>query len=56
MGPFKSLAQKKHFAAMAKDGKISKETLDHWNKETGSKKLPERAPGPNKVRKVKVIK
>lgn len=44
--PFKSQAQRRKFAEMVKDGKISKETFGEWNSET-PKKIPERI-GPQK--------
>ena len=40
--PFKSQAQRRNFAQLLMDGKISNETFEEWNRETGSKKLPER--------------
>lgn len=40
--PFKSQAQRRKFAQLLVDGKISDETFEEWNRETGSKKLPER--------------
>ena len=40
--PFKSQAQRRKFAQLLMDGKISNETFEEWNRETGSKKLPER--------------
>src|SRR6266480_4304223 len=40
--PFKSQAQRRKFAQLLVDGKISNETFEEWNRETGSKKLPER--------------
>lgn len=40
--PFKSQAQRKKFGALVAEGKMSKETFDKWNDETGDKKLPER--------------
>ena len=39
--PFKSEAQRRKFASMVKDGKMSQETFDQWEKETKGK-LPER--------------
>ena len=39
--PFKSAAQRRKFAALLVEGKISPETYEEWNRETGSKKLPE---------------
>ena len=40
--PFKSKAQRRKFAALLVEGKISPETYEEWNRETGGKKLPER--------------
>jgi hypothetical protein len=40
--PFKSAAQRRKFAELLVQGKISNETFEEWNRETGSKKLPER--------------
>ena len=40
--PFKSQAQRRKFAEMLVKGEISPETFEEWNRETGSKKLPER--------------
>jgi hypothetical protein len=40
--PFKSQAQRRKFAQLLVDGKISPETYEEWNRETGGKKLPER--------------
>jgi len=40
--PFKSQAQRRKFAQLLVDGKISNETFEEWNRATGSKKLPER--------------
>jgi hypothetical protein len=41
--PFKSKAQRRKFAELLVKGEISQETYEEWNRETGSKKLPERA-------------
>jgi hypothetical protein len=41
--PFKSKAQRRKFAQLLVEGKISDETYEEWNRETGSKELPERA-------------
>jgi hypothetical protein len=41
--PFKSQAQRRKFAELLVQGKISPETFEEWNRETGGKKLPERA-------------
>ena len=40
--PFKSQAQRRKFAQLLVEGKISNETFEEWNRETGAKKLPER--------------
>jgi len=40
--PFKSQAQRRKFAELLVQGKISPETFEEWNRETGKKKLPER--------------
>ena len=39
--PFKSAAQRRKFAQLLVEGKISPETFEEWNRETGSKKLPD---------------
>jgi len=41
--PFKSQAQRRKFAQLLVEGKISPETYEEWNRETGGAKLPERA-------------
>ena len=40
--PFKSKAQRRKFAELLVEGKISDETFEEWNRETGGAKLPER--------------
>lgn len=40
--PFKSQAQRRKFAELLVQGKISGDTFEEWNRETGSAKLPER--------------
>jgi hypothetical protein len=40
--PFKSNAQRRKFAELLVTGKISNETFEEWNRETGGAKLPER--------------
>ena len=40
--PFKSKAQRRKFAQLLVEGKISNETFEEWNRETGAEKLPER--------------
>ena len=39
--PFKSQAQRRKFAQLLVEGKISNETFEEWNRETGAKRLPE---------------
>jgi hypothetical protein len=46
--PFKSQAQRRKFAELLVQGKISNETFEEWNRETGGKKLPERVKPPRK--------
>jgi hypothetical protein len=41
--PFKSQAQRRKFAQLLVEGKISPETFEEWNRATGNRKLPERA-------------
>jgi hypothetical protein len=41
--PFRSQAHRRKFAQLLVEGKISNETFEEWNRETGGKKLPERA-------------
>ena len=43
--PFKSQAQRRKFAELLVEGKISPDTFEEWNRETGTKKLPERVAG-----------
>jgi hypothetical protein len=40
--PMKSKAQRRKFAELLVTGKISPETYEKWNRETGSATLPER--------------
>lgn len=46
--PFKSEAQRRKFAELVREKKISQAEFDKWNAETGKKKLPERAVKPKK--------
>ena len=39
--PFKSQAQRRKFAELLVEGKISNDTFEEWNRETGARKLPE---------------
>lgn len=48
--PFKSKAQRRKFAQLLVEGKISDETYEEWNRSTGRKELPERVT-PSKKRK-----
>jgi len=40
--PFKSQAQRRKFAQLLVEGKISPEVYEEWNRETGGRRLPER--------------
>jgi hypothetical protein len=48
--PFKSQAQRRKFAELLVTGKISNQTFEEWNRETGSAKLPERVKPKPKTR------
>ena len=39
--PFKSQAQRRKFAQLLVEGKISPQTFEEWNRETGGTRLPE---------------
>jgi hypothetical protein len=54
--PFKSKAQRRKFAELLVTGKISPETYEEWNRETGGKELPERVKKKAKARKRKTVK
>ena len=49
--PFKSQAQRRKFAQLLVEGKISDETYEEWNRETGGRKLPERVTPKTKKKK-----
>jgi hypothetical protein len=51
--PFKSQAQRRKFAQLLVQGKISPDTFEEWNRETGSKQLPERVGTKKKTTKKK---
>jgi hypothetical protein len=51
--PFKSQAQRRKFAQLLVDGKISPETYEEWNRETGARKLPEHVKAKRKSTKRK---
>jgi hypothetical protein len=40
--PFKSQAQRRKFAQLLVEGRISPQTYEEWNRETGGRALPER--------------
>jgi hypothetical protein len=40
--PFKSQAQRRKFAQLLVEGKITPKTYEEWNRETGGRRLPER--------------
>jgi hypothetical protein len=40
--PFKSKAQRRKFAELLVNGKITAEAYERWNKTTGRRELPER--------------
>jgi len=50
--PFKSQAQRRKFAQLLVEGKISNQTFEEWNRETGGKKLPERVRSKTTTRRV----
>jgi len=50
--PIKSKAQRRKFAELLDEGKISPETFEEWNRGAGSAELPERL-HPKAVKKVK---
>jgi hypothetical protein len=49
--PFKSQAQRRKFAQLLVEGKISNQTFEEWNRETGGKKLPERVQNKSKTKR-----
>ena len=49
--PFKSAAQRRKFAELLVEGKISPDTFEEWNRETGGKKLPERVTPAKRVKR-----
>jgi hypothetical protein len=50
--PIKSKAQRRKFAELLVEGKISPETFEEWNRAAGKAELPERL-HPKAMRKVK---
>ena len=51
--PFKSKAQRRKFAQLLVEGKITDETYEEWNRSTGRKELPERVAGAARKRPAK---
>ena len=51
--PFKSQAQRRKFAQLLVEGKISNETFEEWNRETGRARLPEHVTSKPKRRAAK---
>ena len=49
--PFKSKAQRRKFAELLINGRITPEQFEEWNVETGAKKLPERVEAKTPARK-----
>jgi hypothetical protein len=54
--PFKSQAQRRKFAQLLVEGKISNQTFEEWNRETGGKRLPERVGVKARRRSLKTAK
>jgi hypothetical protein len=54
--PFKSQAQRRKFAQLLVEGKISNQTFEEWNRETGGKKLPEHVGRKTSARKRKKVR
>ena len=51
--PIKSKAQRRKFAELLVEGKITPETFEEWNRAAGSAELPERLHPKRPKRKVK---
>ena len=51
--PVKSKAQRRKFAELLVEGKISGEVYERWNREAGRKELPERVTPTPKPKKAK---
>ena len=54
--PFKSQAQRRKFAELLVQGKISPDTFEEWNRETGGRKLPERVKDARGAKRAKSAK
>jgi hypothetical protein len=48
--PFKSKAQRRKFAQLLVEGKITDEQYEEWNRSTGDKQLPERVRKPTRAK------
>jgi hypothetical protein len=53
--PFKSQAQRRKFAQLLVQGRISNETFEEWNRETGAKRLPERVSRKTRTSKTSTV-
>jgi hypothetical protein len=51
--PIKSKAQRRKFAELLVEGKIEADTYERWNREAGSRELPERVRPKSKAAKRK---
>jgi hypothetical protein len=51
--PFKSKAQRRKFAELLVEGKITDEAYERWNQTTGRKTLPERLHPETKAKRPK---
>ena len=54
--PFKSKAQRRKFAELLVNGKITDEAYERWNQSTGRKELPERLHPEEKPAKKRIAK
>jgi hypothetical protein len=54
--PIKSKAQRRKFAELLVEGKISPETFEEWNRAAGKAKLPERVHPKGKVKRKRTAK
>ena len=54
--PFKSAAQRRKFAQLLVEGRISNQTFEEWNRETGGRKLPERVKPAKAVARNKTVR
>jgi hypothetical protein len=54
--PFKSQAQRRKFAQLLVEGKISGQTFEEWNRETGGRKLPEHVKKKRTIKKKRTTK